>query len=162
MFETTDLNVRNARNQTLFRLLFGLMTGLLILPVLIILSMLTYKGGPALSIDFLWLSPIDGMTQGHPAGFLLAIGLVVVTAQADLQVRGANVKSQLGKKGRIEPAGFIKLGCAADLITDQFRAYHQFVNIECEGIFPTTGQGAGIENGVIVKVIEGFLLVAGF
>ena len=54
MFETTDLNVRNARIQTLFRLLFGLMTGLLILPVLIILSMLTYKGGPALSIDFLW------------------------------------------------------------------------------------------------------------
>ncbi len=42
MFETTDLNVRNARIQTLFRLLFGLMTGLLILPVLIILSMLNF------------------------------------------------------------------------------------------------------------------------
>ena len=76
MFETTHLNVRNARIQTLFRLLFGLMTGLLILPVLIILSMLTYKGGPALSIDFLWLSPVAGMTAGGTV-WLVVVALLV-------------------------------------------------------------------------------------
>jgi len=64
MFETTDLNVRNARIQTLFRLLFGVMTGLLILPVLLILATLTYKGGSVLSIDFLLQNPVDGMTAG--------------------------------------------------------------------------------------------------
>ena len=80
MFETTDLNVRNARIQTLFRLLFGLMTGLLILPVLIILAMLTYKGGPALSIDFLWLSPVDGMTAGGIFPALIGTVWLVVVA----------------------------------------------------------------------------------
>ena len=45
MFQSTDLNARNVRIQSLFRLLFGLMTGLLILPVLIILATLIYKGG---------------------------------------------------------------------------------------------------------------------
>ena len=64
MFETTDLNVRNARIQTLFRLLFGVMTGLLILPVLLILATLTYKGGSVLSIDFLLQNPVAGMTAG--------------------------------------------------------------------------------------------------
>ena len=64
MFETTDLNVRNARIQTLFRLLFGVMTGLLILPVLLILATLIYKGGSVLSIDFLLQNPVDGMTAG--------------------------------------------------------------------------------------------------
>ena len=64
MFETTALNVRNARIQSLFRILFGLMTGLLILPVLVILATLTYKGGSIVSIDFLLSDPIDGMTAG--------------------------------------------------------------------------------------------------
>jgi len=64
MFETTSLNTRNQRTQTLFRMLFGLMTGLLILPVLMILATLIYKGGPALSIDFLFTGPTHGMTAG--------------------------------------------------------------------------------------------------
>ena len=37
---------------------------MLILPVLIILGMLVYKGGPMLSVDFLFTSPTDGMTAG--------------------------------------------------------------------------------------------------
>jgi phosphate transport system permease protein len=41
-----------------------MMTLLLILPVLVILGMLIYKGGPVLSIDFLFTSPTDGMTAG--------------------------------------------------------------------------------------------------
>ncbi len=45
-------------------MLFGLMTLLLILPVLIILGMLIHKGGGALSMDFLFTNPTDGMTAG--------------------------------------------------------------------------------------------------
>jgi phosphate transport system permease protein len=64
MFRETALNVRDRKVQGLFRLLFLMMTLLLILPVLVILGMLIYKGGPVLSIDFLFTSPTDGMTAG--------------------------------------------------------------------------------------------------
>ena len=83
MFEATHLNVRNARIQALFRILFGLMTGLLILPVLIILATLIYKGGSIVSIDFLFTDPVDGMTAGgiFPALlgtiWLVAVALLV-------------------------------------------------------------------------------------
>jgi len=40
------------------------MTGLLILPVLIILTTLLYKGGPAISFEFLFGNPTNGMTEG--------------------------------------------------------------------------------------------------
>jgi len=63
-FAATTLNRRNQRVQGLFRTLFGLMTLLLITPVLIILGMLIYKGGGALSMDFLFTYPKDGMTAG--------------------------------------------------------------------------------------------------
>ena len=45
MFQATSLNRRNDRVQGLFRMLFGLMTLLLIAPVLIILATLIYEGG---------------------------------------------------------------------------------------------------------------------
>ncbi len=64
MFQASSLNRRNDRVQGLYRNLFGLMTLLLILPVLIILGMLIYKGGSALSMDFLFTDPTDGMTAG--------------------------------------------------------------------------------------------------
>jgi len=64
MFEATGLNRRNRRVQGLYRNLFGLMTLLLVLPVLIILGMLVYRGGSALSMDFLFTYPTNGMTEG--------------------------------------------------------------------------------------------------
>jgi phosphate transport system permease protein len=64
MFEASELNLRNRRVQKLYRLLFLMMTLLLILPVLLILGMLVIKGSSALSIDFLFTSPTDGMTAG--------------------------------------------------------------------------------------------------
>jgi phosphate transport system permease protein len=64
MFEASELNLRNRRVQKLYRLLFLMMTMLLILPVLLILGMLVIKGSSALSIDFLFTSPTDGMTAG--------------------------------------------------------------------------------------------------
>jgi phosphate transport system permease protein len=83
MFETSALNTKNARVQGLYRLLFMAMTGLLILPVLIILTMLVIKGGSVISIDFLFTSPTDGMTAGgvFPALFgtvwLVAVALII-------------------------------------------------------------------------------------
>ena len=64
MFAATELNVQNSRRQALVQMLFMMMTGLLILPVVIILSTLVYKGGPAISFEFLFSDPTDGMTAG--------------------------------------------------------------------------------------------------
>ncbi len=64
MFAESSLNAKNKRTQALYRSLFMLMTVLLILPVLVILSTLVYKGGAIVSIDFLFTNPTDGMTAG--------------------------------------------------------------------------------------------------
>ncbi len=83
MFEASAINKRNDKVQGLYRILFGLMTGLLILPVMIILAMLIYKGGSVLSVDFLLTNPVNGMTEGgiFPALFgtmwLVAVALLI-------------------------------------------------------------------------------------
>ena len=64
MFEATELNIRNQKVEKLFKILFFLMTVLLILPVAIILAILIYKGGSILSLDFLFTNPTNGMTAG--------------------------------------------------------------------------------------------------
>lgn len=79
-FATTDLNRRNRRKQVLVRTLFMLMTILLVVPVLVILGMLLVKGGPILSMEFLFTEPTDGMTAG---GILPAlIGTIWLVAMA--------------------------------------------------------------------------------
>ncbi len=80
MFTPTALNVRNSRIQTLYRILFGLMTGLLILPVLVILITLIYKGGSVISFDFLFTNPTDGMTAGGIFPALLGTIWIVTVA----------------------------------------------------------------------------------
>jgi phosphate transport system permease protein len=64
MFAATDLNVRNRKIEKLVRLLFLTMTIFLVLPVILILAILVYKGAPILSVDFLLTDPTDGMTAG--------------------------------------------------------------------------------------------------
>ncbi len=64
MFEATQVNNRNRKTEKLFQLLFSLMTGLLILPVVIILAILIYKGGSVINMNFLFTSPTNGMTEG--------------------------------------------------------------------------------------------------
>ena len=64
MFQATKLNARNQRREKLFQLLFGLMTLLLIIPVLVILAVLVVKGGPVISMEFLFSDPRNGMTEG--------------------------------------------------------------------------------------------------
>ena len=63
-FLETDLNTRAKRTETLFRILFMVMAGLLILPVLIILSTLVVKGSGVISWEFLFANPTNGMTEG--------------------------------------------------------------------------------------------------
>ena len=64
MFAATPLNKRNHRLQWLFRALFGLMTLILVVPVGIIFGVLLVRGGPAISFEFLFSYPSDGMTAG--------------------------------------------------------------------------------------------------
>ena len=82
MFEMTPLAQRNRRIQTLFRYLFGLMTVLLVFPVLLILAVLVYKGAPALSWEFLFSFPRDGMTAGGVFPAIVGTVLLVGTALA--------------------------------------------------------------------------------
>ena len=83
MFEISELNKRNQKTQKLFQVLFLMMTLMLIVPVLIILGTLIYKGGSIISVDFLFTFPTDGMTAGgiFPALFgtvwLVAVALLI-------------------------------------------------------------------------------------
>ena len=81
-FIETELNVSAKRTENLFRILFMIMAGLLILPVLIILTTLIVKGGSIISFDFLFSNPTNGMTEGgiFPAllGTVWIVGVALV------------------------------------------------------------------------------------
>jgi phosphate transport system permease protein len=80
MFSATTLNRKNDRNEMMVRWLLGAMTGLLVLPVVVILSVLVYKGGPIISFDFLFTTPSNGMTAGGIFPALLGTVLLVTCA----------------------------------------------------------------------------------
>jgi phosphate transport system permease protein len=63
-FRATALDARNRRRERAIQLLFGAMTALLILPVLLILGMLIWKGHPVISFEFFLANPRNGMTEG--------------------------------------------------------------------------------------------------
>ena len=87
MFATTELNRKNQRVERLVRLLFLAMSVLLILPVIIILAVLVYRGGPVLSIDFLFTEPTNGMTAGGILPALVGtVWLVMVALIASVPV----------------------------------------------------------------------------
>ncbi|HUV21044.1 MAG TPA: phosphate ABC transporter permease PstA [Gammaproteobacteria bacterium] len=81
-FLETELNVSAKRTETLFRILFMVMAGLLILPVLIILTTLVVKGSSIISFEFLFSNPTNGMTQGgiFPAllGTVWLVGVALI------------------------------------------------------------------------------------
>ena len=79
-FLETEINARAKRTQTLFRILFMIMSGLLILPVLIILTTLVVKGGSIISFDFLFTDPVNGMTEGGIFPALLGTVWLVAVA----------------------------------------------------------------------------------
>lgn len=80
VFATTEWNERNRRVQALFRTLFLLMTVLLVVPVVIILGMLIYRGAPALSLEFFLSAPRNGMTEGGI--FPALVGTIWIVAMA--------------------------------------------------------------------------------
>jgi phosphate transport system permease protein len=80
MFAESALNIRNKRVQNLFRILFLLMTILLVVPVVVILGTLIAKGGSIISIDFLFTDPTNGMTAGGI--FPAVLGTVWIVAVA--------------------------------------------------------------------------------
>ena len=80
MFESNQLNRRNASRQKWFKIGLGTMTGILILPVALILGTLIYKGAPVISFEFLFTGPTNGMTAGGIFPALLGTVLLVVVA----------------------------------------------------------------------------------
>lgn len=80
MFEATSLTIKDNRVQRRMRLLFLMMTALLIVPVFVILVLLVVKGGPAISFEFLFEEPTQGMTAGGVFPALLGTIILVVTA----------------------------------------------------------------------------------
>lgn len=83
-FQAAPLDLRNQRNQRLFRLLFGMMTVILIVPVVVILGLLVVKGSPALSWEFFTAFPENGHTEGgiFPVlvGTLWLVGVALVAS----------------------------------------------------------------------------------
>lgn len=87
MFEATAQNRRDQRVERLFRLLFLWMTCMLILPVGLILGVLVVRGGPAISWEFLFSPPLDGMTAGGVLPALVGtVWLVVVALIASVPI----------------------------------------------------------------------------
>lgn len=84
MLASTALNDRNRRTESLFRALFLAMTGILVVPVILILGVLIYKGAPILSFEFLFSAPRNGMTEGgiFPAlvGTVWLVGVALVVS----------------------------------------------------------------------------------
>jgi phosphate transport system permease protein len=80
MFKATVLNRRNATAQRVYRIALGGMTGILILPVILILGMLIWKGAPIISFEFLFTGPTKGMTAGGIFPALLGTILLVLVA----------------------------------------------------------------------------------
>lgn len=87
LFRATEANARDKKVQHLVRMLFLLMTVLLVLPVLLILAVLVYKGGPMISIEFLFSQPTNGMTAGGILPALVGtIWLVAVALVASIPI----------------------------------------------------------------------------
>ena len=80
MFEATELNRTNKARQRIFTIGLGTMTGILILPVILIMGTLIYKGAPVISLEFLFTSPTNGMTAGGIFPALLGTVLLVLVA----------------------------------------------------------------------------------
>jgi phosphate transport system permease protein len=85
VFASNALIQKNRNREYVFRLLFGTMTALLVLPVIIILVTLVVKGGPVISLEFLFGNPTNGMTAGGIFPALLGtIWLVLVALLASV------------------------------------------------------------------------------
>ncbi len=87
MFEATSLNEANAKVEARWRWSLLFMTGLLILPVIMILALLVVRGAPIISFDFLLTEPTNGMTEGGIFPALIGtVWLVLVALLASVPI----------------------------------------------------------------------------
>jgi phosphate transport system permease protein len=80
VFAANELNQKNRQSERLFRVLFGLMTATLVLPVIVIMSTLIYRGGAMITLEFLFTNPTNGMTAGGIFPALLGTVWLVLVA----------------------------------------------------------------------------------
>jgi len=86
-FITTKKNIQNMRIESAMRWLFGSMTILLIVPVVLVIGILVSRGAPAVTMEFLLSEPINGMTAGGIFPALVGtICLVIVALIASVPV----------------------------------------------------------------------------
>ncbi len=64
MFGPTARTVQDQLVERRVRVGLGLVTAVLVLPVVLILGVLVVKGGPMISMEFLFSDPTNGMTEG--------------------------------------------------------------------------------------------------
>ncbi len=87
MFAPTSHNLKNRQKERLIQALFLMMTLVLVVPVLIILGILIQRGGSAISLEFLFSNPVNGMTEGGIFPALVGtIWLVAVALLASVPV----------------------------------------------------------------------------
>ena len=80
MFQPTSLTRRKQRSELIAKIVFFLMTLLMVLPLLLIVSYLVFQAWPILSLDFLLTVPKHGMRAGGIWSPLLGtIYLVVIS-----------------------------------------------------------------------------------
>lgn len=83
-FATTAVTAASRRRERQVRTLLGIVTALLVLPLLAILGLLIKHGAPAITMDFLLTAPAAGMTAGgiFPAivGTLWLVGVSLLVA----------------------------------------------------------------------------------
>ena len=99
-FQAESLDQRNQRNERAFKWLFGMMTLMLIVPVVVIIGLLWVRGAPALSWEFFTEMPRNGQKEGGvlPAlvGTLWLVG-VALLASLPLGVAAAIYLSEYAK-----------------------------------------------------------------
>ncbi|MCK6478776.1 MAG: phosphate ABC transporter permease PstA [Planctomycetes bacterium] len=87
MFQPTPVDLRNRAREGLVRWLLLGLTLVIILPVLLILGVLAWKGTPALSLEFLFTEPREAMTAGGILPALVGtVWLVAVALLASVPV----------------------------------------------------------------------------
>src|SRR5688572_1238304 len=79
-FTETPLIRRKIQFQWIAKLIFGAMALAMIIPLLLIVGYLVYKGAPLLSWDFLTTNPVGGMRRGGIWSALLGTIWLVITS----------------------------------------------------------------------------------
>jgi len=80
LFAATPQTIKDRKVENRVKWALGLVTAVLVLPVLVILTTLVIKGGPAISMDFLFSEPTNGMTEGGIFPALVGTVWLVVCA----------------------------------------------------------------------------------